>query len=290
MDRNLFIGNYQIGVLSRAGQGTLQEVNTGLPLDIAECGCSAPYPTVLSFTALDSTVFVALKKRGIYSSPNNGATWFVANSGLSDTNVNTLFATNGILLAGMQDKGIFRSKDRGASWSSCGTNLSGIPVSAFASNGTMFFAGTGNGVFYSIDSGVTWNKGETEFNDSVKSLLVDGNYLLAGTATRGVWRRPISEFQSGVGIRQSENVVKSTLVSMQKRGSYFSCRFNLARTERVTIKLYNLQGKIVELLENSRVSPGEHVFESDLRKYKSGYYVIRFEGGSVCRSTPFTIY
>lgn len=74
---------------------------------------------------------------------------------------------------------------------------------------------------------------------------------------------------------------------MQMRGFSFSCRFNLARAEWVTIKLYNLQGKMVELLKRSRVSPGEHLFESDVRKFKSGCYVIRFEGESECRSTPF---
>jgi photosystem II stability/assembly factor-like uncharacterized protein len=287
-DGNLLIGNITSGIQSLAARGTeLTDANKGIELDIPDCGCSAPYPTPLSFTAMDSTFFVALDKHGVFSSLGPGAPWRSVNHNLPDTNVNTVFSINGIVLAGTWDKGIFRSTDRGASWSGCKTDLSGMPVTTFAGTSTTAFAGTGNGVFYSIDSGVTWNKVETGLNDSVQSLLVDGDYLFAGTATRGIWRRAIGEFRSGIGKRQFENGVKSTFVSMQKRGFYFSCIFNLTREELVTIKLYNIQGKMVDVLKSSQVSPGEHVFESDLRKFKSGYYIIRFEGGSVCRSIPF---
>jgi photosystem II stability/assembly factor-like uncharacterized protein len=288
MGGNLLIGQYTAGIQLLAPRGTgLQDANAGLQLQIPDCGCSAPYPTPLAFTALEGTVFAALEHHGVFSLTDSAASWLAGNSGLSDTNVNTVFAMSGIVLAGTQDKGIFRSTDRGASWNGCKTDLSGIPVSAFAGSGTTAFAGTGCGVFYSTDSGVTWKKGETAFNDSIQSLLVDGDYLLAGTATRGVWRRRIGEFLSGVVSRQLENGAKSTVVSMQQQGFSFSCRFNLARPEWVTIKLYTIQGKMIEVLKSSRVFPGEHIFKSDVRKYKSGCYVIRFEGESVCRSTPF---
>jgi photosystem II stability/assembly factor-like uncharacterized protein len=289
VDGNLLAGHLTTGILSLSpGAAVFQEMNTGIQLEIPDCGCSAPYPTPLAFTALGGTVFVALEKHGVYSSTDNGAAWYAVNSGISDTlDISTVHATNGVLLAGMRTKGIFRSTDGGASWSGCKTDLSGIPVSVFTSKGTTAFAGTGNGVFYSIDSGVTWTRGETAFTDSVKSLLVDGDYLLAGTATRGVWRRPVGEFLSGVENRRMENGVKSTVVSMRKRGFSFSCRFTLARTEWVAIRLYDLQGKMIAVLRNSQVSPGEHVFESDLRKYKSGCCVIGFEGESMRLSTPF---
>ena len=290
-DRKLFVGMRQKSIQSlAAGDTVLQEADAGLEQEMLECGCSDPYPTVISFTALDGTVFAALKNVGIFAYDNNDTgVWHFANNGLSDTNVNALYTVNGILLAGTQDNGIFRSTDRGASWSSSETDLSITSVLTFLDHGPVTFAGTVDGVFFSIDSGMTWHKGENDLKDSVRCLLVDGDYLLAGTATGGVWRRPVGDFPLEVRNPQFENRVKSTFVSMQKRGFSFSCRFNIVRAEWVAVKLYNLQGKMIELMKSSRVSPGEHVFELDLRKYPSGCYIMRFEGGSVYRNKPFII-
>jgi photosystem II stability/assembly factor-like uncharacterized protein len=291
IDSTLLLGHFVTGIYSLTPHATvLLEANKGFQQVIPECGCSSPYPTINSLAALDNTFFAALENYGIFSSTTKDTTWYQVNSGLQDSIVRTLLATNGILLAGTQSKGIFRSTNLGASWNSSTTNLSGIPVLTFAENGSSTYAGTVNGVYYSIDSGVTWNKGGADFTDTVTSLLIDGGYLLAGTTNRGVWRRPISEFSLAGSNRQVENFAKSSFVSMQKQGYFISCSFNLTRADRVVIGLYNLQGKLVGLLKDSRVSPGDHVFESDLRKYKSGCYVIRFESGSMLQSLPFTIY
>jgi hypothetical protein len=291
MDSTLLLGHFVTGIYSLPTHATvLLEANRGFQQVIPECGCSAPYPTINSLAALDSTFFAALENYGVFSSTTKDTAWYQVNSGLQDTIVKTLLSTNGILLAGTQSKGIYRSTNHGASWNSSTTNLSGVPVLTFAENGSSTYAGTVNGVYYSIDSGVTWSKGGTDFTDTVTSLLVDGGYLLAGTTNRGVWRRPISEFQLAGGNQQVVNRLKSTFTSLQKRGSSITLKFNLARAEWVTIKLYNLQGKMVDLLKRSRISSGEHVFESDLRMYKSGCYVIQFESGTICQSIPLTIY
>lgn len=288
-NNNLLVGTNNIGIQYLKPDGTdLLDANGGLEQEIPDCGCSAPYPVISSFAVLGDTAFAALVDHGVFSSVNDGF-WHSVNNGLTDTIVNALFTANGILLAGTRDKGIFRSTDQGASWSGSETDLSGKPVLTFAGHGTKTFAGTGDGLFYSIDFGVTWLKGEAEVDDSILSLLVDGDYLLAGTATRGVWRCPLSEYESGVRKPQLENGVKRPIVSMRMRGFSFSCRFSCAHAEWMSIKLYNLQGKMIEVMKNSRVSPGEHVFESDLKKYTSGSYIIRFKGGSVYRSMPVII-
>jgi len=296
MGGKLLLGHAVNGIMSLDAGGTSfstepKETNNGLEREISDCNCTTPYPTIPSFTTLDGTVFASIVNHGVYASTetDTGITWVPTNNGLTDTIVKTLYATNGILLAGTQDNGIFRSTDKGASWSSCETDLSGKPVLAFAAYGTVAFAGTEDGVLYSTDSGVTWNNSGTEFNKSVQSLLVDGEYLLAGTATSGIWRRPLREFPSGVKCPQMEDAVKNAFVSIQNRGSSLSCRFTLARAEWVTITLYNLQGKMIELLESSRFSSGKHVIESNLRKYKAGYYIIRFQGETINRSTSLIV-
>jgi hypothetical protein len=287
-DGALLMGQYTAGIQSLAVRGAaLQDANAGIDLEIPDCGCSAPYPTPLAFTAVDSAFFVSLEDHGIFSSPAPGAIWRSVNSGLSDTIVKALYTTNGILLAGTRDNGIFRSTNRGTSWSGCKTDLSGLSVSAFAGKGTTTFAGTGNGVYFSIDSGASWNKWGTAFNDSVLSLLVDGDHLLAGTASRGVWRRPVAEVKVKGAPPQIGNEAKPTFVDLQKRGAILSCTFSLSHREWVTIKLYDIRGKMIKVLERSLLSPGEHVIESSLSKMRPGCYVIRLEGESMYRGTSF---
>lgn len=295
-DGKLLLGSFISGILSLDARGTsfntdLQEANYGLLREIPDCGCAAPYPRIPSFTALNGTVFASIVRHGVYASAetDTGITWVPTSNGLSDTIVTALYSTNGILLAGTLDSGIYRSTDAGASWSNSETNLSGKQVFAFADYGTVAFAGTEDGVLYSIDSGATWNNGGTEFNESVQSLLIDGEYLLAGTVSSGVWRRPLREFPSGVTSPHMENGAKSGSVSMENRGSTFSCRFTLVRPGIVTVKLFDLHGKVIDILANSRISSGKHALDIDLRKYPSGCYILRFGSESVNRSTAMII-
>jgi len=74
----------------------------------------------------------------------------------------------------------------------------GGTVNCLAVSGAGLFAGTSGGVFRSVDHGGSWTAVHTGLtNFKVSSLVVASSHLYAGTWGQGVWRRPLSELQSG---------------------------------------------------------------------------------------------
>lgn len=148
---------------------------------------------VRSVTGLNGSIYVGTNGQGIWYSDDWGETWSESNNGLGGASAFRALETKGEILfaGGPIGTGVFRSLDYGASW----TLLSGLPVSAyrgFASNEDIIVAGSfGQGVHYSLDDGETW----VEINDGLEDLTVfdlsiNGEYLIAGTNTKGAFRYP----------------------------------------------------------------------------------------------------
>ncbi len=136
---------------------------------------------------------------GVFLSTNNGATWSVVDSGLTDTsstNVSALAAVGNTIVAGTTDNsGIFRSTNSGTTWTSANTGLftvvgdstQYIQIHALTTIGSKIFAGTDQGVFLSTNDGVSWSSASTgiplnEFQQfpAVGCLVAAGTNLFAG--------------------------------------------------------------------------------------------------------------
>lgn len=127
---------------------------------------------------------------GVFRSSDNGVSWHSANSGLSNLNINSLYYYNNILFAGTFGNGIFISTNFGDNWNSASGGLTDLYVNCIYSSAGLLYAGTSDtlnnsgGVFVSVNYGANWNFiGPSGF--SIKSLLKNGNYLIAGTAYKG---------------------------------------------------------------------------------------------------------
>ena len=135
---------------------------------------------------------------GVYHSTNNGATWSVADSGLTNsitTDISALATIGTTIFAGTSDQsGIFRSTNNGTTWTSAskglltvGDSTQFVEVNAFSVIGTKLFAGTSQGVFLSTDNGANWSQASTgiqldDFSQypAVLSLASAGANLYAG--------------------------------------------------------------------------------------------------------------
>jgi ligand-binding sensor domain-containing protein len=178
--------------------------------------------TVVQSLAANDSVFFAGTTDGVFRSTDRGATWWNADSALTNRDVNcvmvdgpnavagtwhgVMWSTDGgrrwdprgllhqnvkclavhgsLLFAGTSPDGVLRSSDGGASWRP--TALTGTDVYSLLVMGENVFAGTWGGVFVSTDSGRSWTlKGLSGFN--VKCLAGRGGFLVAGTWAGGVF-------------------------------------------------------------------------------------------------------
>ncbi|MCK6605833.1 MAG: T9SS type A sorting domain-containing protein [Ignavibacteriaceae bacterium] len=120
---------------------------------------------------------------GIYISNNNGTTWAVSNSGLTNLTVWSIHASGSNLYAGTLG-GVFRSTDNGSTWSAANTGITSLDIRAVYSVGNVLFAGSnGGGVYRSTDSGGSWAQ---KAGGSVYAFsLVCGTDLYAGLLNNG---------------------------------------------------------------------------------------------------------
>lgn len=128
---------------------------------------------------------------GAYRSTNSGATW-TQTIGWNKQQVTSFFtASDGTLFATTWGGGVFRSSNDGASWIASNQGLPPInyKARAMAQCGSRLFVGTSMGLCFSDDNGTTWDV-TIGVPFDVRSLLVLGSTVFAGTLNNGILRSP----------------------------------------------------------------------------------------------------
>ncbi|MEI6820761.1 MAG: T9SS type A sorting domain-containing protein [Bacteroidota bacterium] len=196
---NIFAGGYEGVYLSTNNGNNWAAVNTGLPTGI----------WVNSLAVNGNNIIAgAYEFGGVYLSSNYGSNWLTVNNGISDSlNVTTVSVIGNNFFAATPLEGIYLSTDNGNNWNSVDNGLPlGTNYLSIISSGNSIFAGSSGslepsvfGVYLSTNNGSSWNAVNTGLLDTnVWTLAVDNNYIYAGTYSHGVWRRPLSEFPSGI--------------------------------------------------------------------------------------------
>jgi hypothetical protein len=131
-----------------------------------------------------ANLFVGIRSRGIILSSNNGISWVQANSGLTNSKVNTLVtgpnSEGGTNIFAGTGGGVFLSTNEGRNWIQ--TDLQNINTTSFAvcpnsidsidEGNSIVFAGTFNGLFLSTNYGINWTQTGLA-NINVSSLVVN---------------------------------------------------------------------------------------------------------------------
>jgi uncharacterized protein (TIGR03437 family) len=98
-----------------------------------------------------------------------------------------LLSAGGRVYAGTRYRGVFISTDNGTTWRQASNGLGDIAVYALAAVGSNVLAATADGIFRTTDGGQSWVR-VAAGGQTVRSLLLDGTNLYAGTATGSVLR------------------------------------------------------------------------------------------------------
>jgi hypothetical protein len=205
------------------------------------------------------------------------------NTGLTNYIVHA-FAVSGtnLFAATWFGGGVFLSTNNGTSWTAVNAGLTDTNVAAFAVSGTNLFAGTYlGGVFLSTNNGTSWtavNTGLTNYN--VYALAVSGTNLFGGT-DGGVWRRPLSEMITSVDPAATEMPREFSLDQNYPNpfNPSTTIRYEVPRSLRVSLKVYNTLGQDVATLVNEEKPAGVYRVQFNGSALASGVYFYCFQAG-----------
>ena len=140
------------------------------------------------FTNSDSNLYAGTYS-GIFLSTNNGNSWVPIDTGLTNTNIQTIAISGNNIFAGSYGGGVFLSTNNGNSWVAINNGLSCLKIITIVIRDSCIFAGTeGGGVFLTTNNGLSWtavNNGL--YNDTIFSLVISGTNIFAGTRYGGVY-------------------------------------------------------------------------------------------------------
>jgi hypothetical protein len=242
----VFAGTRSHGIYSSSDNGLHWAAsNKGIP-DTA---------SISSITVFGSRIYAGSRQGRIYRSVDDGGTWTEMPFGrITGNSISSIAAGDSLIVAGAvgDSCGAYRSVNDGRSFSAV---IPGLPreymtagytyfAQALQACGTNVFAGTENGAYLLSENGTSW----TDISDglpgscSIGSLMIRGNTIYAGTASDGMWRRPLSEMV---------NVGKQTVFAprnyprvkvIQHRGM-ISFSLDAARAPDASLELLTVSGK-----------------------------------------------
>ncbi|MGA7160834.1 MAG: T9SS type A sorting domain-containing protein, partial [Bacteroidota bacterium] len=235
--------------------------------------------------AVDSSnnLFAGTSYDGIFISTDGGSFWTQGgvSSPLIFCSVKAMkIDHNGRIFAGTDTSGAYYSDDHGANWNSI-PSISGKNVTCFFVNdSSMYFAGTSDcGAFISTDRGISWHSANSGLTDSsIISINVDRQgHLYAGTEN-GLFKS--TGIVTGVA---RKNEVPSSFTLFQNYPNPFNpttmISYQLAVNSVVTLKVYDVLGRLVKTLQEGRQTSGEHSVTFDASTLASGTYFYRLTAG-----------
>jgi hypothetical protein len=203
----------------------------------------------------DTTIFAGTES-GLFVGSEMGTHWSLATNGIpSRAFFSSLAILNSTIFAGTNYNGMFSSTNNGLSWSRVGTD-SQTSATILAASAQNLFVSIG-GITY-ITDGVFWTPIDNGL--SISSLALGGQYLFAGVAGAGVWRRPLSDF--GISSVSSTPIQESTLTTYPNPLSQSTTiRFTSAESGVARVTVVNLLGEEVAWVFEGALSSGEHSFQ-----------------------------
>lgn len=232
-------------------------------------------------TVLASTGVCYAPDYTVFQSGDFGTDWFHLN--LPPLNASSFSFIGTTIFTGGYS-GVFRSTDSSVSWNQINIGLQDTNVATLATTGNRLFAATPSGVFFSNDLGTRWKDMSEGLpaHPGVLSLLVNGNFLFAGTDSLGLWERPLTDFppvvQSGVNPNRDQLATISCYPNPFSQSTEIS--LSSPDVESANVSIVNLIGQQVAQIYSGPLSLGSHSFIWSNPLVADGLYecVVRLNG------------
>ena len=185
---------------------------------------------------------------------------------------------------------IYISDDTGATWLNVVDTAVppiGSFITCFASIGDTLFAATDSaGIYLTTDNGDHWiNENLGLADSSVLSLAVQGNELLAGTATSGVWRRPLVEMIPSASIANGKQISDTISVYPDPASS----RVTVSCPDIVGWAEASLISETGATVWRRTITTNGQPFQLDFAGVANGAYRLEIEAGNLNQTTKIVL-
>lgn len=228
------------------------------------------HPFLDALIQVGDTLLTSGSQSWLFRSTDGGHHWEVADSIFSGRRIYH-FDDQLFLVTNYQ---VYRSNDSGASWQPVNfSHPNG--VNCMARIDSFYFAGTMGGVLVSKDKGYTWAFAASNFPDNlwVSSLDADHEYLYAGTAGEGVWRRHWSNFLTDAADPLPAPGFQASLVKNPVR-EVATVRLVLEKSGNSHINVFDAAGRMVREYPGPEKMIGEQFLTLNLNGLPAGVYTI----------------
>jgi len=279
-------GNYVFATADGYGSyGIYVSTNRGASWNPANNGLTNR--PIFSLAADGNNIYAGANNGNIFRSTNNGINWDSVSCVLADSEVTPLVVKGHNIYTGTYNSGVFVSNDSGKSWRKISAGLEHLSTISIIDENKILAGTLGQGVFILTRPDTVWqaiNEGlpDTSFDHYVFSILTDSKNIYIGTASSGVWKRPLSEVITSVN--QIKNNIPDNFELYQNYPNPFNpettIEYSIPKASHVIITIFDLLGREVTKLINEEKQPGNYSFEFNAGKFASGVYFYRMQAGN----------
>jgi photosystem II stability/assembly factor-like uncharacterized protein len=271
---------------------TWNPTNNGSPLNTN----NSTYSIAVSRTnddvvyAITSPVSTRAK---VFKTTNGGTSWaeitgtlpdkFLTDIAINPINDQELYIT----VSGFGSSHLFKSTDGGTIWTDAGTGLPDVPTSSVIidpSATNHVYVGNDIGVYLSTNGGTNWQEFQSGMTGAAividLSISESNKKIRAITHGRGNYQRPLHS--TSVSINNTGEIAIGYKLEQNYPNPFnpsTTISYQLSAVNDVKLNVYDINGKLLKSLVNSRQQAGKHSVTFDASGLASGTYFYTLTAG-----------